>query len=100
MSVRHSLPLLLAASFLVAGQAHSQTADAAMPGKRVNVYQYAVDNPVSDSRLNIAPTLGETVPNSIELVALDGEATYAYFYYQGQPVIVDMKTRSVVRVGR
>jgi hypothetical protein len=34
------------------------------------------------------------------LVPLQDEATYAYFYYNGRPVIVDTSTRSVVRVGK
>jgi len=99
MTHRPSLPTLLA-MLCIAGVAHGQAAEPAKAETRVTVYQYAVDNPVDDSRLRLAPTLGETVPEAIQLVPLEGEAAYAYFYYQGHPVIVDITTRSVVRVGQ
>jgi len=99
MTHRRSLPLLLTV-FALAGVASGQTAETATAGTRVNVYNFAVENPVDDSSLRVAPTLGETVPPSIQLVPLDGDASYAYFYYNGQPVIVDLTTRSVVRVGQ
>lgn len=104
MTKRHhrlSMPvaLLLAASVLFAPHYLTPAIALAQDGD-VNVYEYAVDNPVGDSQLSIAPTLGETVPSAISLVPLDGNATYAYFYYNGQPVIVDLTTRSVVRVGQ
>lgn len=66
----------------------------------VNVYDYAVENPVDDSPLKIPPSLGETVPRTVSLVPLDDDTGYAYFYYNGSPVIVDMRTRSVVRFGQ
>ncbi|KQT43106.1 hypothetical protein ASG43_16465 [Aureimonas sp. Leaf454] len=66
----------------------------------VNVYQYAVENPVDDSPLPIPPSLGETVPVTVSLVPLSEDAGYAYFYYNGRPVIVDLNTRSVVRFGK
>ena len=66
----------------------------------VNVYEYAVENPVDDSPLPIPPSLGETVPRTVSLVPLSEEAGYAYFYYNGRPVIVDVNTRSVVRFGK
>ena len=93
-----SRPLFTAALLIAASFAPGLSAVAA--DAPVNVYQFAVDNPVDDSRLPVAPTLGETVPQSISLTPLQGEATYAYFYYNGHPVIVDITTRSVVRVGQ
>ncbi|WP_224002111.1 DUF1236 domain-containing protein [Aureimonas sp. SA4125] len=97
MNHRRSRPLFTAALLIAASLAPGLATAADTP---VNVYQFAVDNPVDDSRLPVAPTLGETVPQSISLVPLQGEATYAYFYYNGHPVIVDTSTRSVVRVGK
>lgn len=69
-------------------------------GSDVKVYDYAVDHPVDDSPLPIPPSLGETVPRAVSLVPLSEESGYAYFYYNGSPVIVDLKTRSVVRFGQ
>ena len=39
------------------------------------------------------------MPGSIALQRVDGNNSFGYFYYAGQPVIVDLKTRSIVRVG-
>ena len=64
----------------------------------VNVHQYAVDHPSPDAPLRQAPTLGASVPASIPLAAIEGTDAYAYFYYEGRPVIVDTATRSVVRI--
>ena len=64
----------------------------------VNVHQFAVDHPVADASLRAAPTLGASVPQSVQLAAVEGNGDYGYFYYDGRPVIVDMATRSVVRV--
>ncbi len=64
----------------------------------VNVHQYAVDHPVPDVTLRLAPTLGASVPAQVQLAAIEGTKDYGYFYYDGRPVIVDMATRSVVRV--
>lgn len=99
MSHRQAFFILVAASVLSGGTANGQTAGAPPSDPHVNVYQFAIDNPVSDSPLTRVPTLGETVPASISLVPLDDPATYAYFYYNGQPIIVDLRTRSVVRIG-
>jgi hypothetical protein len=99
MTHRLSLPTLLT-MLVFGGAAHGQAAEPAKAATQVNVYEFAVSNPVNDSRLRMAPTLGETVPEAIVLVPLDGEASYAYFYYNGRPVIVDLTTRSVVRVGQ
>ena len=100
MSFRQSLPVLMAMFLFGTGAAPAQTVAAAKTDAGLNVYQYAIDNPVGDSRLSLAPTLGETVPQAISLVPLAGDAAYAYFYYNGRPVIVDVTTRSVVRVGQ
>ena len=99
MTHRLSLPTLLT-MLVFAGVANGQAAEPAKAATRVNVFEFAVNNPVDDSRLRMAPTLGETVPKTIDLVPLDDEASYAYFYYNGRPVIVDLTTRSVVRVGK
>ncbi|GGD03400.1 DUF1236 domain-containing protein [Aureimonas glaciei] len=98
MNFSRSRPLFSAALLIAACLAPGVSAIAA--DAAVNVYQFAIDNPVDDSRLPVAPTLGETVPQSISLVPLQDEATYAYFYYNGRPVIVDTSTRSVVRVDK
>ena len=98
MIYRQSHPLFVTAILIAASLAAGRSASAA--DASVNVYQYAINNPVDDSRLSMAPTLGETVPQSISLVPLKDELTYAYFYYNGRPVIVDTSTRSVVRVGK
>ena len=99
MTHRPSLTTLLT-MLAFTGIAHGQAAEPAKAAVRVNVYDFAVENPVDDSSLRFAPTLGETVPEVIHLVPLEGEASYAYFYYNGLPVIVDVTTRSVVRVGQ
>jgi hypothetical protein len=45
-----------------------------------------------------APSLGASVPQAVELARVEGEQDYGYFYFDGRPVLVDMRTRSVVRV--
>ncbi|WP_256802167.1 DUF1236 domain-containing protein [Mangrovibrevibacter kandeliae] len=74
------------------------------PGKNaadgdVRVFDYALSHPVDNARLTFLPSIGESVPKSIDLHPFEGNSDYAYFYYAGQPVIVHLKTRSVVRVG-
>ncbi|KQQ78894.1 DUF1236 domain-containing protein [Aureimonas sp. Leaf324] len=66
--------------------------------ERVNVYQYAVDHPQADAQMKSAPSLGASVPQAVELARVEGEQDYGYFYFDGRPVLVDMRTRSVVRV--
>lgn len=66
--------------------------------ERVNVYQYAVDHPQADAKMNNAPSLGASVPQAVELAQIEGERDYAYFYFDGRPVLVDLHTRSVVRI--
>lgn len=84
------LVLLLAAG---AGSALAQDGK-----ERVNVYQYAVDHPQADAQMNVAPSLGASVPQAVELSRVEGDQDYGYFYFDGRPVLVDMRTRSVVRV--
>lgn len=100
MSHRPSPAVLTAAFLLVAGAAFGQGSQQAKSKDAVNVYQYAIDNPVDDSKLRIPPTLGESVPRAVNLVSLNPDSGYAYFYYNGRPVIVDVTTRSVVRLGQ
>lgn len=66
---------------------------------RVNIYQYAVDHPVADAAMGSSPSLGASVPATVEVVSASADAVFGYFYYDGHPIIVDMSTRSVVRVG-
>ncbi len=66
--------------------------------ERVNVYQYAVDHPRDDAKMNGAPSLGASVPQTVELATVEGDKDYGYFYYDGRPVLVDLRTRSVVRI--
>lgn len=91
--------VLVAALALPAAQAGAQAPAKAAPS-RVNVYQYAVDNPVENATLRSAPTLGASVPVGVQLTPCADEKTYSYFYYNDLPVIVDQSTRSVVRIGR
>ncbi|WP_193752868.1 MULTISPECIES: DUF1236 domain-containing protein [Aureimonas] len=64
----------------------------------VNAHQYAVDHPVPDVTLRLAPTLGASVPAQVQLAAIEGTKDFGYFYYDGRPVLVDMATRSIVRI--
>ncbi len=66
--------------------------------ERVNVYQYAVDHPQADAQMSGPPSLGASVPQTVQLAQVEGEPDYGYFYFDGRPVLVDMRTRSVVRV--
>jgi hypothetical protein len=84
--------LALAIGLAFAGAAAAQSAPP------VNVHQFAVDHPVPDVQLRLAPTLGASVPAQVQLAAIEGTKDYGYFYYEGRPVIVDMATRSIVRV--
>ncbi|MBP0616309.1 DUF1236 domain-containing protein [Jiella mangrovi] len=72
---------------------------ASAANEKVNVLQYALAHPTDNARLPTPPALGDSVPASVKLQRPEGSSTFAYFYFRGQPVIVDMKTRSVVRIG-
>lgn len=89
-SIRRALGALLFT--LAAGGA------ALAQSEKVNVYQYAVDHPVADAALRTSPTLGASVPQNVEIVRVGKDEVYGYFYYDGRPVIVELSTRSVVRV--
>ncbi|WP_083592819.1 hypothetical protein [Aurantimonas sp. 22II-16-19i] len=78
----------------IAALAPAQAAD-----ERVNVLQYALAHPTDNARLPAPPALGDSVPGAIKLQQPEGSKRFAYFYYGGQPVIVDLKTRSIVRIG-
>ncbi|MEN3792026.1 DUF1236 domain-containing protein [Fulvimarina sp. MAC3] len=64
-----------------------------------NVVQYAASNPVENASLQNPPSLGASVPSSVNLQSIKGHANFGYFYYNGQPVIVDLRTRAIVRIG-
>ncbi|WP_168990477.1 DUF1236 domain-containing protein [Aureimonas flava] len=83
-------------ALLLAGVAGTAAAQSAQ--ERVNVYQYAVDHPQADASLRAAPTLGASVPQAVDLSRVEGDQDYGYFYFDGRPVLVDLRTRSVVRV--
>ena len=65
------------------------------------VFDYAVDHPVEDADLRGAPSIGASVPQTVELATVSEapDSVYGYFYYQGRPVIVELSTRAVVRIG-
>ncbi len=66
----------------------------------VNVLEYALSHPSDNAQISVPPLLGDSVPSSVTVQQPDnGNSAYGYFYYAGQPVIVDMKTRAVVRIG-
>ncbi|NDW04596.1 hypothetical protein [Jiella pacifica] len=65
----------------------------------VNILQYALAHPTDNARLPTLPALGDSVPSSVKLEQPKGSRAFAYFYYAGQPIIVEMKTRSIVRIG-
>lgn len=66
----------------------------------VLIYDYAVSHPIEDADLPSSPSIGASVPQTVELATIQDRADpfYGYFYYQGRPVIVDLTTRSVVRI--
>jgi hypothetical protein len=68
---------------------------------RTLIYDYAMDHPTEDANLASMPSIGASVPaNVVVATSDDGDDTvYGYFYYEGRPVIVDLTTRSVVRIG-
>lgn len=100
MQRRVLAPFVILAALMPATVSFAAAAEAKTAVPRVNVYQYAMDNPVADTQLKIVPTLGSSVPASVALSPCEGEKTYVYFYYGGQPVIVEQATRSIVRIGQ
>ncbi|MCB8840782.1 DUF1236 domain-containing protein [Aurantimonas sp. VKM B-3413] len=67
--------------------------------EKVNVLQYALAHPTDNASLKNSPNLGDSVPPAVKLQQPPGSSSFAYFYYAGQPIIVDLKTRSIVRIG-
>ncbi|NDV86405.1 hypothetical protein GTW51_06800 [Aurantimonas aggregata] len=90
-----SRPVLLALALLAA-----TAGTPAWAQDSVNVLQFALSNPTDNAQMATPPSLGDSVPQSVALRQPDPNSSLAYFYYNGQPVIVDLKTRSVVRVGQ
>ncbi|SKA02719.1 hypothetical protein [Consotaella salsifontis] len=81
--------------------ASSALADTAQPAtSNVNVYQYALEHPANDTSVPFLPVLGESVPAKVKIEEPQKGGRYGYFYYAGQPIIVDLATRSVVRIGQ
>ncbi|HEX2019748.1 MAG TPA: hypothetical protein VGO17_12475 [Aurantimonas sp.] len=91
-----SRPVLLALALLAATAGSPAFAE----GESINIVQYALANPTDNAQMPTPPSLGDSVPQSVQLRQPDPNSSLAYFYYAGQPVIVDLKTRSVVRVGQ
>lgn len=88
--------ILLAAASVLAFSSPTLAQDAA-----VNILQYALSHPSDNARMANPPQLGDSVPGSVQLHRAEGgPSAFAYFYYDGKPVIVDVKTRSVVKVGK
>lgn len=87
---------LLTASLLVATQAGAQ--DQTQP---VLIYDYAINHPTEDEAVPGVLAIGASVPQTVTIATVEGrqDAYYGYFYYQGRPVIVDLTTRSVIRIG-
>ncbi|WP_185984010.1 hypothetical protein [Aureimonas mangrovi] len=67
---------------------------------RTLIYDYAVDHPTENADLASMPSIGASVPSNVVVATSeDDDTVYGYFYYEGRPVIVDLTTRSVVRIG-
>ncbi|KAA0968560.1 hypothetical protein FPY71_16890 [Aureimonas fodinaquatilis] len=82
--------LVAALTFGLAGAATAQS----------SIYDYALQHPTEDAALTTPPSLGASVPQNVQLhQADDGNGVYGYFFYDGRPVIVDLGTRSIVRIG-
>ncbi|WP_158555161.1 DUF1236 domain-containing protein [Fulvimarina endophytica] len=81
----------LLASAVVAVPANAQSS--------VSVVQFATSNPVPDANMQNEPSLGASVPSSVSLTQVDGAPNFGYFYYRGMPVIVDLRTRAIVKIG-
>ncbi|WP_182084226.1 DUF1236 domain-containing protein [Aureimonas sp. ME7] len=93
---KHFGTALLAA--LLLASASGATLAQSAEQERVSVYQYAIDHPQADVQMRSAPSLGASVPQNVELATVSGDEIYGYFYYDGRPVLVELKTRSVVRI--
>ncbi|MCP3053921.1 DUF1236 domain-containing protein [Aurantimonas marianensis] len=82
-------------TFALTMAASAQGAD-----EKVIVLQYAADNPSDNAQLPTVPQLGDSVPDTVALQQVPGNSNLVYFYYDGEPVLVDLKTRSIVRIGQ
>jgi hypothetical protein len=86
--------LVIAAATLMA------LATAANAQNAPSVSDYALQHPTEDARLNTPPSIGASVPQNVQIHQPEGgDGVYGYFYYEGRPVIVDMGTRAIVRIG-
>ena len=93
---KHYTAITLAAvlSVLFSGAAIAQDLQPSVP-----VYDYAVSHPTEDAPLPIRPSIGASVPAGVEIATSESpDGVYGYFYFQGRPVIVDLETRSIVRI--
>lgn len=95
MSKRYTaIALVGALTTLLAGAAFAQDGQTNVP-----VYDYAVSHPTEDAQLTTRPSIGASVPPSVEVATSESpDGVYGYFYFQGRPVIVDLETRSIVRI--
>jgi hypothetical protein len=93
VGMMRKLGFAVVALFCLAGAASAQ--DSAP-----SIYDYALQHPTADARLPSPPSVGASVPQNVEVhQAEGGNGVYGYFYYEGRPILVDMTTRSIVRVG-
>ncbi|MFD2238821.1 DUF1236 domain-containing protein [Aureimonas populi] len=86
------------AAFLLSGAAAAGAQEDRRP---VMIYDYAVNHPTEDAQMASSPSIGASVPATVSLATAEDveEPVYGYFYYQGRPVIVELSTRSIVRIG-
>lgn len=59
---------------------------------------YVRENPVEVVAIDNDLTVGATVPETVELVEIPSDPTYAYVYTDSGPVVVNRSTRAVVWV--
>ena len=67
---------------------------------RGDMMSYALSHPVDNTSLPYPPALGDSVPQSVALQRVEGVPNFGYFYYGGQPILVDLRTRAIVRIGQ
>lgn len=70
----------------------------AQDAQTTSVVDFALSHPADNASVDQLPILGDSVPLSVELRPIEGKPNYGYFYYAGQPVIVDMRTRAIVKI--
>ena len=86
------LAAMLAASSVLAVPAVAQD--------KGDIMSYALSHPVDNTSLPYPPALGDSVPQSVALQRVEGVPNFGYFYYGGQPILVDLRTRAIVRIGQ